>query len=391
MSISLTIGEIMKKVFAVFFVVFMVLVLPITALAAEFRVSDNNAGSADLAKDETAKNLYAAGNTVNVSGTTEGDLVVAGNTLNLSGPVEDGLFAAGANINLSGKVGHNARVGGSNVSLSNTTEGDLFVGGGMLNLTNQAKVGGDFFAGVGTLTMSGEIAGRASIAGGDITINGPINGDLKVDANKLTLGDKAVINGRLIYRAPVEATISKSAVVKGATDYTKTAVKNENYHYSKSVLGIFGFFGLIMGLALLFVIVYVLPKTSYNLVAQTLDNFWANLGWGFLTFAVAPTALIIVAITMVGLKLAGVLALFYIAYFLIACTFATLVIGSQVLKWFEKKELRVDWATILIGMLGVIILGLIPVLGSLIIFAVGLSVLGQLVGNTGSFLKSQRK
>lgn len=380
----------MKKVLTMACLALICLAIPLTALAAEFRVPEEQNGSVDVTKTEVVKNLYTAGNTVNISAETKGDLVVAGNNLNLSGKVEDGLFAVGSNINITGEVGKNARIAGSVVSITSSVAGDLLIGAGTLNISDQSKVGGDLMAGVGTATIDGIVNGRARIAGGDITINGVISGDLEVDGGQLILGDKAVVGGNLIYRSEKEATISSSAVVKGTTDYSKIQAKTYSKKYSRSILGVFGVFGFLMGIIFLLVLVYLLPRSSRELIETTLSTFWKNLGWGFLAFAIAPTVLIIVAVTVIGLKLAGALLLIYGAMLMVAFVYATIALGAQILKWITKDTYRFDWLTVLVGTAAAIVLGLIPVLGGLIIFAVALAVLGQLIIKTGVFLKSQR-
>lgn len=381
----------MKKFVASIALVLAVLAMPVAALAAEFRAAQGNNGAVDLAKDQTAKNLYMVGNIVNVSGSTSGDLVAAGNTLNLLGSVENGLFAAGSNINLGGKVGGNTRIAGSNITINNAIGGDLFIGAATVNIAKEATIAGDLIAGIGTIDLNGDVAGNVRIAGGTVNINGKIDGDLQVEGGTLNIGDHAVINGNLKYRAEQTATISKSAVIKGSIDYQKIQSNTYNSDFGAAAMGVFGFFGILMGLALLFVLVYLLPRSSRDLVIGSLSSFWKNLGWGFLTFAVAPTALLMIAFTFIGLKLAGILTLAYIVYLIVAFSYATIGIGAAVLKWIEKKDYRVDWASILVGSLTVAILSAIPFLGGLVIFAVALAVLGQMMIATSHFLKNQRK
>lgn len=137
-------------------------------------------------------------------------------------------------------------------------------------------------------------------------------------------------------------------------------------------------------------IVYLLPKTSRNLVGSSLGDFWRNFGIGFLTLVAAPAVMIILAVTVIGLKLAGILLFAYVTYLVVAGLFGSLSIGAQILKWIEKKDYRVDWLTVLVGTVAAIIIGVIPVLGGLVIFAFTMAVLGSIVTGTTNFLKSQR-
>ncbi|MFA7244174.1 MAG: hypothetical protein WC080_02725 [Patescibacteria group bacterium] len=382
----------MKKVLAAIALLITISMMPSMALAADFRSAKQ--GPLDIGKDEAAKNLYAAASTINTSANIKGDLVAAGSSINVQGDVEDSLVAAGSNINVQGKIGQNAKLAGSNINLTGNIGGDLLAGGAMISVSDSSTIGGDLIAGVTTLSLSGTVSGKARIAGTDVTLNGKIDGDTDIWATNVTLGDKAIINGKLTYHSPNTAAISESANVKGGIDYQKT--ENQKQYYSKAkmfgLFGTLGILGILATLALLFVVVYLLPKTSKNYVTEMLSSFWNNLGWGFLTLVAVPVGLIIVSITIIGVKLAAILFLLYGALLAVAGIYGTIAIGAQLLRWFDSrlKEFRVDWLTILIATLATIILALIPIAGGLIVFAFMLVGLGQLVQNITRFLKSQR-
>lgn len=378
----------MKKIFSALVLSLVILSLPAVSLAAEFYSSNN--GSVELYKDKTVKNLYIASSTVNVSGATTGDLVAAGNTLNLSGPVEDSLLVAGSNVNISGAIGKNARIVGNSLNINNNIGGDLLAGGSTLTISPETVINGDLIVGVGSLTLNGAVGGKAKITGGDITINGEIKGNIDVEASKLTLGDNARIGGNLVYHSPEAANISSSAVVSGTTDFEQIQKDSSASSNIAGMFKTFGLIGAIMVLAVLFVFVYVLPKTSQALVEDSLKLFWGNIGWGFLTFAVTPFALILLAITIVGLKLAGMLLLIYFGFLAIASLAAALLIGAQIFRWIDKKNYRADYSTILVGVLALIIMGSVPFPGMLVIWIVVLAVLGQLIRYASLFIKSQR-
>ena len=123
---------------------------------------------------------------------------------------------------------------------------------------------------------------------------------------------------------------------------------------------------------------------------MTLSDFWTNLGWGALAFIVAPIILVLIAITIAGMKLAGVLAILYVLFLAIAGIYSTLVMGSQLLKWIKRgDDFRADWLTILIGVVTTGILGLVPYFGGIIVFAFVLAVLGQVLKSSIGFVHAQ--
>lgn len=374
---------------AIFVATVVTLLSPCSVLAAEFKVSEQ--GATELGKSEQAKNLYIVGEAVNISGSVLGDLTAAGGTLNVTGVVEDSLLAGAGTINIQGNIGKNVRAGASSVVLSGVVGEDMLSGSATLSVGKDSTIKGDLVAGSGQATIDGTVKGKLRISAESIIIKGRIEGDADIYANEITIADGAYIGGKLTYHAPREANISQSAEVLGEVEYLQTQVRNYNGSDYSSGLASFGLVGLIAALALLFALVYILPKTSKQLVAESIGRFWMNAGVGFATMVVVPIALIVLALTILGMKIAGVILLGYIVALAISGIFATLVAGSFILKLFTAKEkLSVDWRTILIGSLAMFVLALIPFVGQLIIFIIMLAVFGQLSISTGRWIARER-
>ena len=96
----------MKKIFLCVCAIFL-FVTPFLAHGATFKSGQ----SYDLAPNAVLDdNLYAAGTSIGVAGTVNGDIFAAGNNINVSGSVDGDVVSAGQMININGSVSRNAGI-----------------------------------------------------------------------------------------------------------------------------------------------------------------------------------------------------------------------------------------------------------------------------------------
>lgn len=361
------------------------------ALAADFRASES--GMENISAGTKTKNLYVAGNTVNSEADVLGDLVAAGNNINIGGKVEESLFAAGSNLNLKSQIGSNARVAGGIITIDSQVGDDLLAAGGMITLSKNNLVSGDLLLAGGNLTIDGQTLGRAYLSGGTITINGIIKGDVEIkNADKVTLGDNAVIGGSFKYSSPEEATISAKAKILGQTQYTPLQKNKTPYQFKGwgSLLGLFGFYGLLVSFITLLILIWLLPKLSKNFVEKSFENTGSNLGRGLILMIAVPIILILLAVTLIGLQLAFIGGVLYFTILVIMKIVTPLLIGALIMKWIKKKGYALSWLSVLIGVIAAFILTFIPIVGWIVIFGFYLIAIGQVAQSGMAYLKSQR-
>lgn len=384
----------MKKTILRLFSVFLfgLILVPTFALAADFRVSES--GVENITKEAELKNLYTVGNTIQSEANISGDLVAAGNNINISGKVEDDLFAAGASINLKSQIGGNVRIAGGYLTIDSQIAEDLLAGGGVINLSKESTVGGDLLAAGGNLTIDGTINGKAMLSTDEVIINGTISGDVLIkNTQKVTISDNAVIGGNLKYSSPEQAIISSKAKIFGTTDYTQTKSKTAFEVNPKSwagVLSLFGFYGLIVSFVTLLILIYLFPKLSQKFAEESFGKTLSNLGWGLILMIVTPIILVLLMVTLIGLKLAFVGGVLYFAVLVIMKIVTPLLMGALILKWIQKKGYTVNWLSALIGVVVGFVLTLIPVIGWMVGFGFYLIALGQAAQTGMAFLRAQR-
>jgi cytoskeletal protein CcmA (bactofilin family) len=362
-----------------------VLLVPMIGLAADMRTSEL------VAKDETPKNLYLAGQNPTVDANVTGDLVVAGSTVTVNGDVTGGVFAAGSTLNLNGKVANSLRVAGGNVNMESTVGGDVIVFGGNVILGTKSVVTGDVIVFGGTVDLKGKVLGSVkNTYAGDVTIVGSVAGDVQLSkVSTVHVSDTAVIIGKLVYSSQNEAVVASAAKV-GGVEYTKIAATNTNTESMGSRFGTV-LVGIILAFVTLLVFINLFPKFAKETVSEALVNPWAKMGVGFLAIVVTPIALLVLLFTFFGWGIMGYLFMAYGAFFAVTGTLTALFAGSLAWKYIKKeKELTVNWKTAGIGILLVGLMKPVPIVGWLVAAVLALVIFGTLTTKSFQYIKAQR-
>lgn len=364
------------------------LLFPIAAFAAEFRVSEQPSLSAG---ETLANDLYIVGGTVNVGGTVRGDLVSAGGTLVLNGPVTADLIAAGGNVTILADVGDDVRVAGGNITIQGRVADDLFIGGGQINVGGRG-IGGDVAIGGGVMRLEAPVAGNVMIGGGDVYINVSVGGDVNIKAEKIRLGPQASISGDFVYSSPEAAVLEEGAVVRGETQFTQTPdVQGAAKAGASALISLWFITKFFMSLVGAFAIAFLFRKFTRTVVHEAGEETLLEIGRGLVTFIVFPVASIILLATIIGVPfgLLGLVA--FIGFMIVASLLAPVVIGSVLHKWIRKPlEYQVSWKIIVLGVVIYALLPLIPLIGWIVKFAVILLTLGAIVNVKWGVLKEWR-
>jgi len=377
-----------SKRFGASVVAVILLALPLFAFAAEFRTGDQPS----LSEGEVfVGDLYMAGGNVTVSGSVRGDLIATGGNILLNGPVSADLAAAGGSVTVLGNISDDARVAGGNIVIQGRITGDLLVGGGQINVAGPG-VGGDVAIGGGVVRIEAPVRGDMRIGGGEIYINAAIGGDVIVQAEKLTLGPKAVIAGDLTYGASEEATLEEGAIVRGETSFTEIGDFRSTAKASLaafvSIWFIAKFFMIFVG-ALLIALFFC--RYSQKLVETATTNPLLELGRAAVFLIVTPIVSVILLMTVVGLPLGALGLLAFAGALIFVSLAAPIVIGSIAYRSLTKStEYVVSWKTVLLGTAIYVILGIIPFIGWVVKFGLTLLALGAMLKVKWDVIKAWR-
>lgn len=340
------------------------------------KVLTNPQGNVQVAEHEIINDdLFAGGQTVNIDGTVNGDVFVGGQTVKITGPINGNLHVGANTIYLGGRVKGNVYAGGQSVLVnSGTIDGSLLAGGATVNIDKNSAIGGSVLAGAGSLSVDSSV--RRNVFAG---------------TGSLTIGDNAKIGKDLYYATGdkiKEVNISKMAHIAGAVHKneikTKSPPRKMEFNKQQAVAAYSGFklFATVVSFLAALIVGYIYLTfftTDFSKTAELVEkSFWKSLGIGFLvTIALIP-GLLFLLITIIGIPLAGlVLALLALYSYLVK-----IVVGKVFGGWMAKKfnwKLSPYW-TFVVGLGGITILEMIPVLGcvtGLAVFWSGLGAYGR--------------
>ena len=362
--------------------------VPVITRAAEFRTGD----AAIHPKDQLVINdLYMLGGSITSSGPVRGDLITFGVNILINGAVSADVAASGGTISILSDIGGDVRAAAGTVVIQGVVGGDILAAGGQVNVSSP-KVGGDVVAAGGVVRIDAPVTGNVQIAGGDVRIDSAVNGNVDIQAENVTLGPKAHIDGTFSYSSPRQATIDGGAIIIGATKYTQSPDVRQ-----AAKLGLIAFFSvwfvakMFMVFSGALVVGYVYQRYADEFVACATKRPLAEFGRGVVFFIVTPIISVLLLFTVIGIAF-GALGLLGFAMMLIfGAMLVPLLIGSVVHKYiFKQNEYEVTWKTILTGTLLYFIIGSIPFIGTLIMFGITLLAMGTALAIKGKILNEWR-
>lgn len=327
-----------------------------------------------IPKDQVIEgNLYRAGDAVEVHGSVNGDVIVAGGVVKITGPVAGDVIAVGGRVHVSGPVQGDLRVAGGEILVDSVVGKNATIAGGNVTFGEQSAVGWEAMVFSGMLDMQGDVQKDIRGAVGAAILDGVVGRDvwLKIgEPDQLVLQPNANIKGNLTYLSPTPATIMSGATINGEVKFHAFSQPAPNR--AKAAVFAFIAFKLILMLSLWIVgLVYIwmLPK-AIEQMNRVLDKRPARaFGHGLLVLLVAPLAIVLLAVSVVGIPLAIVLAAGYVLYLFTGYLTAATYLGERVLRTLAKRpwHISLNWAMVL-GVAILVAVSCIPFIGGLIKF-----------------------
>lgn len=323
--------------------------------------------------DSTADNdAFATGFNVDVTTPVAGDAHAAGFTVSVSGPVEGNVYAAGMSVSVAGAIGR-----------------DLTAVGNTVNLTGPATIAGNVRAAGASVVLDRPVSGSAMLAGASVTIDAPISGDLFLSADSVSFGDNARVDGMIDIRAtePIEVpervapadrvqfTRIEPAVIAGdAKGIIDGATKGVGFAWIGGVLGALAV--IIYGAILL----AIFPRRAEIGYLTAMEKPWKSLLFGVLAAAVYAGLIPVLGATLIGIPLIPFALILLALAALTGFVAGTYFVADRVLGAlnYDADTLWKRIGALVIGLIAVWILGIVPFLGWLVQFGLGLFGLGAL-------------
>lgn len=351
-----------------------VFVALLTIPVSVYAFSVQNGSSVYVTKDQKVEgNLYAAGENITIDGHVTGDIFCAGQAININGIVDGDVICAGQTISVNGGVGGSVRAAGNNIEIRGKVARGLNAAGANINLAQDASVDWDVLVAGANVSMNGTIGRSLLGAGANYTLGGKVGNDvsLYLDGNNsrndsgLTALDSAVVDGTLNYTSKFDASISPKAQIKGKVFHNIPKI------HDREKLKIWGSIGefllaLISALIIGYVLILIWRKPILEIISEKTVGFWAKIGWGAVWMIVMPIIAILIAITVVGLRLVLIGVLLWSVVLMLSKVVAGIAIGDWIINkiWVDKKD-SIVWI-ITVGIAASWIVFYIPFVGWLL-------------------------
>ena len=321
-------------------------------------------------KDSTSKNYFYAG--------TE--------DVNITTPVKGDVFVVtSGNVTIDTDISGNAFICANTVTIGEYSliEASLF------NASNSLILSGDVGINVYNIsrnfTLSGNVDCDVFSSSAKSNLNGCISGNVNISSENITISDESSIEGDLNYSSKKQVDIPENTV-KGKVNFSSINTDTE----VNTITKISDFLASVLSLAVLAIVLLVIGKWLNCKFINTYPDFVKNLPksllYGFLTLIVVPVASLILLICGVTINLAFILTALYLVLLLIASSIVIVILSKLVA---EKLNVKFEKANnTLLTILSIIVLSivykliqLIPVLGSITIFAFLIIGIGILINN----------
>lgn len=313
--------------------------------------------------------------------------------------VDSDLYLFDVNLDISQVVDGNVFAYGQTVNVSGEINGDLFVFASNLTIEESAIIHGNVFALASDMTVSGIaadvyamadnfslseksiIARNLYLSSNNISLEGQVSRDAYIAANTLKIAenDEPVIEGNLTYSSTSEAQINEASV-GGEIKYN--AVQVDNSARVWSVVS-----NLISALVLSFIVIMILlwiaPKFKDNICEIIAKKSFLSFGIGLLVFFATIIAAIILLLFTYGFgaSTAVVAIAFLILSYVLSSTVFSMALGKLLANKFGFTK---NVAYVLLSLLIVLIVNLIryiPYVGGPIGFIIAMIGLGIICVN----------
>lgn len=293
------------------------------------------------------EDLYIAGGSITINAPIRGDLIIAGGTVVINDTVANDIVVAGGEITFNGWVGDDIRSMGGNIYIRKNVMGDVVLIGGKVvvdrgieigsllasggDITIDGNVYGDVVGVFGTLFLNGNVARNLDIRGGKLTLNGKVGGNSILAARSVIVGKNGSFNGDIRYWNRSGELDLKNIPIKGKIVYDNTLrIRTGEWYYlgAATILGLIWYLG--MALLMIFIIQYLFSSTMKNSANTVYERTLQSIGIGFLFFISIPILVVIALITLIGLPIAVMIALGYLALLFLSSVITAIVAANWV-------------------------------------------------------------
>jgi cytoskeletal protein CcmA (bactofilin family) len=248
--------------------------------------------------DAVNGDVYAAAQSVTISGDVTGDVIAAAQTVTITGRIDGDVRLAGQTVTISGDVSRSATIFAA----------DLVISGG-------GAVHKDVVSTASTIRVAGGVGRDLLVNAGDLRIDGTVGGDVTYTSDRTARIADGAVTGTVQHiepQQPQRVELSPWAVLVG---------------------WLLGLLYALVALSLITVAAGLLvPRWLHRVTEELLPTPWRALLVGFVAAIVTPLALLLLLVTIIGAPLALASLLIWVVLTLATFVVSAYYLGRLVLR-----------------------------------------------------------
>ena len=325
------------------------------------------------------KDLYLAGDHVDLRGEARGDAFIAGRTVAVDGLVQGDLFVGGGTILLRGVMGDDVRVAGQIVTVDAVIHDMLIVAGEVVRVSAGAQVGGRAWIAGRRVDIAGQVGGELRAAGARIRISGVIQGDVVLAARDIEILPTARIEGTLTYWSGQDARIDPGARIRGAVVHRQPQFLDRAGRVATVVATVTRVVFVVNLLAAGVILFLLFPDFTVSAARTVGREPWKSLGAGVGVLVCTAVAVALLLTSVVGLPLGLALVAFLALALLLGILTFGFFLGDLGARLFlGGPELSAGWRIVSLAgaVVALALIRFLPVAGNAVLALALLAGLG---------------
>lgn len=325
----------MRRIIINFFSAVIVVAFGVSSLALahdghEHGSHDQPQGTFIVTEGETINgSYYAAGNKITVEGTIDGDLYCAGQNITVTGTVKGDVLCAGQTVTIGGVVEGDARIAAQNVIYEGAIGGSASTFAQNINVSEGATINRDFNGASQLVSIEGSVGRDIFLATSQLQVFGAVGGDISGYYEQLLIESGATVAGDARYTSDVDGVIADGTVA-GQVERTAPPVDDEGDSASEVIFGA-AVYTFISMLAVSLAIALIAPQLVHAVSDRGIRQFLPSLLVGFFVMFATPIAALLLAITVVGIPLAGLLMLSWVIILILSGPVFGYLLGRKIM------------------------------------------------------------
>ena len=342
----------------------------------------------DSVSKQFGSDYFGAGGSLNLTDPVAGDAMLAGGHVTTAGEVKGDLIAAGGDVSIGGSVGDDLYVAGGEVQVDAIVAGNARVAGGDVALGPATTIAGGLSLTGGRIRFEGNAQEYLQASGASVHIDGVVQGDAEVRAEEVDIGPNTRIDGRLVVHSAREPALPEGAQIAGGIEFHETDVGHfvDGHETARDVRTVAHGVGSFLWMLGVFVAgtLFMLAFPAYSArAAQWIGQEpLRSLGLGFVILVCLPVLVVLLLVTIIGIPLALIVLMLYLLLLFLGWVTAAMFVGQKLLGFMRSGAVATTgWKlfALLLAVLGLWLVGLVPVIGGWVKFAALLLGIGALV------------